>query len=110
MRKLQTSDVFELGRVVKKVGLKKELKEIAIKTNKSNEEADEYSLGFDFVFGIIEKFIEKESENAIYDFLSGPFECSPEDVKRMDPIDLVEGIFEIASIDKWKSFLKLAVR
>ena len=78
--------------------------------NKANEDADEYSLGFDFIFGVIEKFIEKESENAIYEFLSGPFECTPEEVEKIDPIDLVKGIFEIASIEKWKSFLKLAVR
>lgn len=110
MRKLQTRDIFELARVVKKVDLKEELKEIAIKTNKDNEGADEYSLGFDFIFGVIEKFIEKESENAIYEFLSGPFECTPEEVEKIDPFDLVQGIFEIASIEKWKSFLKLAVR
>ena len=80
MRKLNTSDVFSL------------------------------EAGFDLIFTVIEKFAEKNSEPALYNFLSGPLEIDPEEVGKVELFTLVENILEIADIEKWKAFLKLAVR
>ena len=110
MRKLETRDMFELARTVKKIGIKEELKNIAKEINEKGKELDTYEAGFDLVLSVIEKFSEKNSEQAFYEFLSGPFEVDPKEVETMEIIDLIEGIFEMASIDKWKSFLKIAVR
>lgn len=107
MRNLQTTDIFELARVVKKIGIKEQLKEIA---QKVNEGTDTYQLGFEIILSLIEKFSEKNSEEAFYEFLAPILEVASEEVGKMDPFELVESILKIASIEKWQSFLKLAVR
>lgn len=107
MRKLNTSDVFAFIRLVKEIGLKEEIKNI---TAKVAEETDVKALGIDIIFTLIEKFSEVNSENALYEFLSRPLEISKEEVGTMDLFDLVEKIMQIADVEKWKTFLKLAIR
>lgn len=107
MRKLNTSDVFAFTRLVKEIGLKEEIKNI---TTKAAEETDVKALGLDIIFTLIEKFSEVNSENALYEFLSRPLEISKEEVGTMDLFDLVEKIMQIADVEKWKTFLKLAIR
>lgn len=107
MRKLNTSDVFAFTRLVKEIGLKEEIKNI---TTKVAEETDVKALGLDIIFTLIEKFSEVNSENALYEFLSRPLEISKEEVGTMDLFDLVEKIMQIADVEKWKTFLKLAIR
>lgn len=106
MRKLNTSDVFAFTRLVKEIGLKEEIKNI---TAKVAEETDVKVLGIDIIFTLIEKFSEVNSENALYEFLSRPLEISKEEVGTMDLFDLVEKIMQIADVEKWKTFLKLAI-
>ena len=107
MRKLNTSDVFAFTRLVKEIGLKEEIKNI---TTKVAEETDVKALGLYIIFTLIEKFSEVNSENALYEFLSRPLEISKEEVGTMDLFDLVEKIMQIADVEKWKTFLKLAIR
>lgn len=107
MRKLNTSDVFAFTRLVKEIGLKEEIKNI---TAKVAEETDVKTLGLDIIFTLIEKFSEVNSENALYEFLSRPLEISKEEVGTMDLFELVEKIMQIADVEKWKTFLKLAIR
>lgn len=107
MRKLNTSDVFAFTRLVKEIGLKEEIKNI---TAKVAEETDIKALGIDIIFTLIEKFSEVNSENALYEFLSRPLEIPKEEVGTMDLFDLVEKIMQIADVEKWKTFLKLAIR
>ena len=107
MRKLNTSDVFAFTRLVKEIGLKEEIKNI---TAKVSEETDVKALGIDIIFTLIEKFSEVNSENALYEFLSRPLEVTKEEVGTMDLFDLVEKIMQIADLEKWKAFLKLAIR
>lgn len=107
MRKLNTSDVFAFTRMIKEIGLKEEIKEIA---SKATKEEDVSKLGLDMIFTLIEKFSEANSENALYEFLSRPLEVTKEEVGTMDLFDLVEKIMQIADVEKWKTFLKLAIR
>lgn len=107
MRKLNTSDVFAFTRMVKEIGLKEEIKGIA---SKATEEQDVNKVGLDMIFTLIEKFSEVNSENALYEFLSKPLEVSKEDVATMDLFDLVEKVMNMADVEKWKTFLKLAIR
>ena len=107
MRKLNTSDVFAFTRLVKEIGLKEEIKNI---TAKVAEETDVKALGIDIIFTLIEKFSEVNSENALYEFLSRPLEVTKEEVATMDLFDLVEKIMNMADVEKWKTFLKLAIR
>lgn len=107
MRSLQTTDIFELARVIQKIGIREELSDVA---KSVNEGTDVYSLGFELILRLIEKFAEKDSEIAFYDFLSNIFELSSDEIGKMDPFLLIEKILEIAPVEKWQSFLKLAVR
>lgn len=107
MRKLQTGDVFELVRLVNKIGIKDEIRAIALKLNPNSTQNE---AGFEIVFGLVEKFAQKNSEQEFYAFLSKPLEIDVIEVEQMDPFDLVNNIFEIASVEKWTNFLKLAVR
>lgn len=107
MRKLNTSDVFSLARLIKEIGIKEDIKKLSTSVN---ENTDVKEAGFDLIFTVIEKFAEKNSEPALYNFLSGPLEIDPEEVGKVELFTLVENILEIADIEKWKAFLKLAVR
>lgn len=107
MRKLNTSDVFSLARLIKEIGIKEDIKKLSTSVN---ENTDVKEAGFDLIFTVIEKFAEKNSEPDLYNFLSGPLEIDPEEVGKVELFTLVENILEIADIEKWKAFLKLAVR
>ena len=93
--------------MVKEIGLKEEIKSIA---SKATEEEDVNKVGLDMIFTLIEKFSEVNSENALYEFLSRPLEATKEEVATMDLFDLVEKIMNMADVEKWKTFLKLAIR
>ena len=107
MRKLNTSDVFAFTRMVKEIGLKEEIREIA---SKATEEKDVNKVGLDMIFTLIEKFSEVNSENALYEFLSRPLEVTKEEVSTIDLFVLVENVMNMADVEKWKTFLKLAIR
>lgn len=126
MRNLNTSDVFEFARMIKDLGLKEEIKEISVKATaalnnqslktQENEEAGSEqtnmleNVGMDMFLGLLEKLTEKKSESAFYKFLSGPFEIEPEAVGKLDPLELIEGLTKMADVQRWKGFLKLAIR
>lgn len=93
--------------MVKEIGLKEEIKGIA---SKATEEEDVNKVGLDMIFTLIEKFSEVNSENALYEFLSRPLEVTKEEVATMDLFDLVEKVMNMADVEKWKTFLKLAIR
>lgn len=106
MRKLLTKDLFALSRCIKAMGIKDELKKIAMEADSKEDVAEK---GFDILFSVIEAASEKQSEKAIYEFLSGPFEMQAQDIETMDITELIQGVREIADVATWKSFFKMAV-
>lgn len=114
IRKLNTGDLFEFMRMVKRTGVKEELKK-ATKGEKNekdplNNEKAQIETGMDLAFSIFEIFSNEKSEDEIFKFLARPFQCTPKDVQENDLTDTVEKILEIADIQKWKSFFKLATQ
>lgn len=101
MRKLNFGDSFKAARLIKELNLKEELKEIA-----SNQEQDQYESGVEIIYTILEKGTTKDCEQRIYDFLSGPLEITPEEVKELELFEVVDKIFKIADIEKWKVFIQ----
>lgn len=101
MRKLKTKDVFTAGRMIKKMGIKEELK-IAL----TNERTSRENVGFEVMNEIFEKAVEQESEQLIYEFLAGPFECDPKDVEDMELLQMVEGLKYCGDVEAWKVFFK----
>ncbi len=102
MRKLASIDIFAFCRVVTAIGIKDEVKSIAMKVDKASDLKEE--LGFDLLFNIFEKATAKKGEKALFEFFAGIFEMSPEDVSRMDPVDFMDTVLEAADIEKWKAF------
>lgn len=107
MRKLETRDVFAFARLIKQVHLKEELKTLF---SQQSESRDELEVGLNLLLSLIELFAEKEAEQLFYEFLSGPFELSPEEVSSMELFELIAKVKEIAEWDKWRHFLTLAIR
>ena len=102
MRKLQTKDVFNALRAIKKAGLEEEIKPV-LKLAGSGELQVE-DVGIEGVLTIIEILTEKKSEQVIYEILAGPFEMEAKDVESMDLDNLIEKLKQLAEENNLKSF------
>lgn len=107
MRKLKTSDIPSLCRSLKKLGLKEEFKKIA---QEANAMADVWEKGFDLIWQLFDKATETEGEYAIYEFLAGPFEITPEEVADLDLDVLIENCQHLARENNLGAFFKSAAK
>jgi len=107
MRALNNSDLFAFVRLVKKAKITDKIKELTLSINNINEINTE-SFGYDVMFTIIEAAAEKESEQAVYEFLSGPLETTTEELALADPVETIEKVMQIADVEKWKTFFTSA--
>jgi hypothetical protein len=107
MRKLKTTDLFAFARCIRNIGIKDEIQKIAME---ANEVKDIASRGFEYFYILFEKAVDKNSEEHIYEFLSGPFEMTPEQIANMDPLEWMEHISKLADFKTWKTFFITAVR
>lgn len=105
MRTLQNTDVFVFGRILSKANLKEEIKKIATDKNTTPE-----SLGFDLLFTLFTNCSDKQVEEEIFIFLASLFETDTESVKKMDPIETMEKLKEVADWEKWKDFFSLGAK
>lgn len=119
MRKLIASDVFAALRVVSAVEDKTDVKEIVKKIVKEAEaEAEENddedaekkndefikSVGVGAILKLVEMASGKKAEAKIYEFLAGPLEMQPEDVKALPIPDFIESVKTIARENDLSSF------
>ena len=119
MRKLIASDVFAALRVVSAVEDKTDVKEIVKKIVKEAEaEAEENddedaekkndefikSVGVGAILKLVEMASGKKAEEKIYEFLAGPLEMQPEDVKALPIPDFIENVKTIARENDLSSF------
>ena len=84
MRPLITSDVFAAVRIIRASGMREELKQLIRRALESDTPAE--SVGIEGFLVIAEAMAEKKSEDAIYEFLAGPFEITPGEVAAL-PVD-----------------------
>ncbi len=106
MRKLKTSDLFALARCISQIGIKDELKKVGMEASNVNDIA---SNGFEIIYTLFEKVCEKKSEKPIYEFVATLLECKWEEVRDMNPLELIEKLKDVANITEWKAFFKMAV-
>ena len=119
MRKLIASDVFAALRVVSAVEDKTDVKEIVKKIVKEAEDEaeenddedaekknDEFikSVGVGAILKLVEMASGKKAEAKIYEFLAGPLEMQPEDVKALPIPDFIESVKTIARENDLSSF------
>lgn len=107
MRKIKTSDIPVLCRCLKKIGLKEKFKEIAAEANTMT---DVWDRGFDLVWGLFDAATEQSGEAVIYDFLAGPFEMTPEEVRDLDVDALFRNLKQLAEENNLPVFFKSAAR
>ena len=106
MRSLETRDLFSACRLLVKIGVREEVREVAKRAEESKDNKVKMDLGFDLLFGILEKATKEEGEKEIYKFISDLFECDPEEVRVMNPIDLLDKLEQVANFEEWKNFFK----
>lgn len=107
MRKLKTSDVPVLSRCLKRLGLKEQFRDLALK---SGESTDRWADGFDLVWNLFDKATETAGESAIYEFLAGPFEMTPEEVADLDLDVLIENLKKLVTENNLGTFFNIAAR
>lgn len=108
MRKLQSQDVFAAARLLKHAEVKQVLAEVALK-KPAELKKDLRKVGFDILIDMIANISKPEAEKAFYEFLSGPLELKPEEIKKMDLLELINMIKEFISFidsEEWKGFFR----
>jgi hypothetical protein len=105
MRNLQASDIFVFARVLNKIGIKDEVKNMVLKASNVKEIVENQDeLGFDFLFAIFEKATGEKAEKELFKFFAGIMEIETEEAMKMDPCDFIDAILEMAEPEKWKAF------
>ena len=107
MRKLKTSDVPVLCRCLKKLGVKEQFRAVA---QQANSMVDVWDKGFDLIWSLFDVATEPEGEGAIYEFLAGPFEVTPEELADLDLDKLMEGLQQLARENNLANFFKFAAK
>ena len=75
---------------------------------KADTAQDLYDKGFDIIWTMVEMATEKDGEAAIYDFLAGPFEMTPDQVGQLELDVLVSNLKQLAAENNLASFFKTA--
>lgn len=100
MRKLATEDLFNGMRLFKAADMKKEFADIMANAKGKTEK----EVGIEMVYTIITKCSDKNFEKAFYDFVSAPLEVKPSEVAKMNPIKLIDALYEVADPQEWIDF------
>lgn len=105
MRKLNVDDLFEAVALTEVINLNILYEEISKKYQKVPQgEKELKKVGYDIFLELIRQATSKEKKKAIYNFLSRPFECTPEEVGELSLIDCASKLYEAASIKEWRDF------
>lgn len=104
MRKLITRDVPAFCRLLKKTGLKEELRSIV----KGARGRDVEDIGYDVIWKILDVITEAEGEKELYGFLAGPFEMQPDEVASLELPEFVERMKQLFEENDLTDFFKYA--
>jgi hypothetical protein len=105
MRKLRTADALVFCRCVKRLGLKEQLRNIAMNADTAK---DVWNQGFDIIWTMFDMATEKDGEAAIYEFLAGPFEMTTAQVANLDLDVLMANLKQLAEENNLSGFFKTA--
>lgn len=105
MRKLQTQDVFAAMRAISKANLREEIKPFLKKA--SAGEVNVEDVGIEGILGLMEVLSRKNSEQAFYEVLAGPFEMAAEEVMTLDLVELAGMIETLSKENDLKRFFTL---
>lgn len=111
MRKLKTSDLFTLTKIVKKMNLKKEIKGLVKDVTGMTEEEKktaQQELYADLALLFIENIGNAEQE--IYKFLGDLSNKKPKEIADQSPIDTINQIKGLFSEENFGDFLSFALK
>jgi hypothetical protein len=100
MRKANVNDMFNVARLIRDLDLREN-----IFVSQQGEE-DIEKIGFNIVFDILSKATTKESQNKIYECLSGPYEKTVKEIGQMPYMELVESFTECFDLVTLKNFME----
>ena len=109
MRHLETGDIFGFCRLVNNIGIKEEIKRIAMEAD-SVKDLSKPEVGFEVIYALFDKATTEKSENELYKFCAKLLECTPEEVSHMDPIEFIDKLLECADTEQWKAFFTRVAR
>jgi len=102
MRKLVTTDVFEGLRLIQKSGLKDEL--VPVIENLAKDPKSLERAGIIGILTVIEVFANAKAEHLIYEWLAGPFECTPEEIGAWDLGTLANNLQALTEANDLRNF------
>lgn len=126
-RKLNSTDIFKMIRVIKKLNIKElgscfdketlkkivqEKKEESQEIEESQEESLEISVGIDVILRIVDVLLGslEECENELYDLLSNCSNLSIEQIKALDINIFLEMIIDFLKKEELKDFIEVALK
>ena len=104
MRKLITSDVFAIARVIKASGMREQLTTYVKELVAQDKPLDEESIGYETLLVMIEALAERKAEAAIYELIASIMETTPDAVKILPPADFFAALKQIGEENDIKSF------
>lgn len=108
MRKLNTTDVFAMARIIRASGIRDELR--ALIQRVSGSDTPVAAVGIDGFLIIMEAVAEHKAERAVYEALSGPFEMTADEVAALDLDELTELFTQLAKENNLKRFFDFVSR
>lgn len=105
MKKLQTADVFKAMRLVQRSGARERL--ISVIKRIASEGMTQEEAGIAGILAVVEAVSDEGCEKAIYEFFSGPFECAPEDVARMELSELCTKLEQLKEENDLGNFFRV---
>jgi len=105
MRKLKTTDIFSFCRTVKKLGIKDKIKSLS---QEANSAQDVWDNGFNIIWELFDAATENNGEASLYDFLAGPLEMKPKEIRELDLDKLLPMLQQLAAENNLVGFFKSA--
>ena len=104
MKTLGMDNLFSAARLLLKIGVRDEIIETVKRAQESKVQRIQIDMGFDLFCGILEKAVHENAEQEIYIWIADLFECDPNEVRRMKPIECFNKLEQAASFEEWKDF------
>lgn len=103
MKKLNTKDVFKMARFLRNLDFKKEAETVLREADSID---DVFSDGYALIYAIFEKIVDKNAEEQFYEFLSGPYEMTAEEVGELSIGEQIKNIKQLAKENDLKVFIQ----
>lgn len=110
MRKLNTSDIFTMSKLLKKIDAKELILNLYEKGIGNADEEAQKRIGIDVIFALLDKCAENGVEEQFYSFLAPIVEISPDEIASQSINETIEQFKQIAKENDLASFFEFAFK